>query len=249
MANFPLGLIALVVVSILIYFGVAHRVLDRLRLSDRAALGLIALIIVGSFIDIPLSTRVTINLGGIIAVGLALYVIIGAGTAFEKMRAVLAAVVTALALFLAARFLGAEPEKIFIDPIYIYPLVAGVVGYLAGRSRRGAFFAAVMGVLALDIGQYLYLTRSGIRGVVHVGGAGAFDSLILAGIIAVLLAELIGETLERVQGGPETEDRPQELVKNLREPEVAHKPLPTEDSEKNEKNEKSSGENGGAEDA
>ena len=45
------------------------------------------------------------------------------------------------------------------------------------------------------------------------------------------------------------EDRPQELVKNLREPEVAHKPLPTEDSEKNEKNEKSSGENGGAEDA
>ncbi len=249
MANFPLGLIALVVVSILIYFGVAHRVLDRLRLSDRAALGLIALIIVGSFIDIPFGARVTINLGGIIAVGLAIYLIIGAGTSFEKIRALLAAAVTALVLFLAARFLGAEPETIFIDPIYIYPLVAGIVGYLAGRSRRGAFFAAVIGVLALDVGQYVYLLRSGIRGMVHVGGAGAFDSLILAGIIAVLLAELIGETLERVQGGPDTEDRPEELLKNLREPEVAQKPLPDEETGIKESagdNGKDSGENGGA---
>ena len=225
MANFPLGLIALVVVSILIYFGVAHRVLDRLRLTDKAALAVIAAIIVGSFIDIPISSRITINLGGIIAVGLAIYVLIGAGTAFEKIRAIIAAAVTGLVLFLAGRFLGAEPEQIFIDPLYIYPIVAGIVGYLAGRSRRGAFFAAVMGVLALDVGQYIYLATNGIRGTVAVGGAGAFDSLILAGILAVLLAELIGETLERIQGGPKTEDRPEELIKNLREPEPAHKPL------------------------
>ena len=71
MANFPFGLIALVVISILIYFGVAHRVLDRLRLSDKAALAVIAAIIIGSFIDIPLGPRITVNLGGLIAVGLA----------------------------------------------------------------------------------------------------------------------------------------------------------------------------------
>ncbi|SHG90806.1 Uncharacterized membrane protein [Thermosyntropha lipolytica DSM 11003] len=225
MTNFPLGLIILVAVSILIYFGAAHRVLDRMRLSDKGALAVIAAIIIGSFFDIPVISRITVNLGGIIAVILAVYVWLGAGTAYEKIRAVIAAVVTALALFLAARFLGAEPEQIFIDPIYIYPIVAGVVGYLAGRSRRGAFFAAVMGVLALDIGQYVYLVTNNIRGKVVIGGAGAFDSLILAGILAVLLAEIIGETLERVQGGPDTDDRPSELIKNLREPEPARKPL------------------------
>lgn len=165
MANFPFGLIALLVVSILIYFGIAHRVLDRLHLSDRGALGVIALIIVGSFIDIPLGARVTINLGGVVAVGLAIYVWIKAGTVQEKTRAIIAAVVTGLALYLAGRFLGAEPEQIFIDPIYIYPLVAGIVGYLAGRSRRGAFFAAVMGVLALDAGQLYYLLTTGVRGL------------------------------------------------------------------------------------
>lgn len=230
MANFPFGLIALLVVSILIYFGVAHRVLDRLRLTDKAALAVIAAIIIGSFFDIPLGARVTINLGGIIAVGLAVYVLLGAGTAYEKIRAIIAAAVTGLALFLAGRYLGAEPEQIFIDPIYIYPLVAGIVGYLAGRSRRGAFFAAVIGVLSLDVGQYIYLVRTGVRGTVALGGAGAFDSLILAGILAVLLAEVIGESLERIQGGPETEGRPEELVKNLRTPEPAHKPLEDEEN-------------------
>jgi len=208
MANFPLGLIALVVISILIYFGIAHRALDRLRLTDRAALFWIAAIIVGSFIDVPLGSRITINLGGIIAVGLAIYIWVGAGTAMEKIRSIIAAGVTALALFLAGRFLGAEPEQIFIDPIYIYPLVAGIVGYLAGRSRRGAFFAAVMGVLALDIGQLYYLT------------------------------EVIGETLERVQGGPQTEGRPEELIRNLREPapEPARKPV-SDDGERGEEDE------------
>lgn len=224
MVNFPFGLIALVVISILIYFGVAHRVLDRLRLSDKAALAVIAAIIIGSFIDIPLGPRIVINLGGLITVGLAGYVLLGAGTGYEKIRAIVAAGVTALALFLAGRFLGAEPENMFIDPLYIYPIVAGIVGYLAGRSRRGAFFAAVIGVLTLDVGQYFYLVRAGQVGTVHIGGAGAFDALILAGILAVLLAELIGETLERIQGGPKTEGRPEELIKNLQEPEPARKP-------------------------
>jgi uncharacterized membrane protein len=225
MGNFPLGLIALVVVSILIYFGAAHRVLDRMRLSDRSALALILAIIAGSFVDIPLGSRVVVNLGGVITIGVAIYVLLGAGTAYEKMRAILAAIVTALILFVAARYLGAEPENIFIDPIYIYPLVAGIVGYLAGRSRRGAFFAAVMGIVAIDIGQYYYLVTNGVRGTVHLGGAGAFDSLVLAGVLAVLLAELIGETLERVQGGPKTEGRSEKLIKNLQEPEPAQKPL------------------------
>jgi uncharacterized membrane protein len=240
MANFPLGMIALIVVSILIYFGLAHRVLDRMRLNDRSALAVIAAIIIGSFIDIPISPRITINLGGSIAVALAVYVWLGAGTTYEKVRSLIAAAVTGLVLFLAARFLAAEPERIFIDTIYIYPLVAGIVGYLAGRSRRGSFFAAVIGVLAMDVSQYIYLIRTGVRGVVHIGGAGAFDSLILAGILAVLLAEFIGESLERIQGGPKTEGRPDELIRNLREPEPepARKPLENDDqSEGGHKNE------------
>ena len=236
MLQYPLGLLTLLAVSILIYFGVGHRVLDRLRLTDRAALGVIAAIIVGSFIDIPVTSRLTINLGGVIPIILAIYVLVGAGKAYEWIRAIVAAGVTAGLLFLVGRVLGAEQEQMFIDPIYIYPLVAGTVGYIAGRSRRGAFFAAVMGVFALDVGHFIWLMRTGSPGVVNLGGGGAFDALVLSGILAVLLAEGVGEILERVQGGPEVEGRPEELVKNLREPqpEPARKPVPEQDAERNE---------------
>ncbi|MGE5397213.1 MAG: hypothetical protein ACM3MK_06705, partial [Chitinophagales bacterium] len=70
-------------------------------------------------------------------------------------------------------------------------------------------------------------------GLVHLGGAGAFDVLILSGILAVLLAEGIGELLERLQGGPQVEGRPPELVENLREPQPARKPI-KEGSEDND---------------
>ena len=95
--------------------------MDRLRLTDRAALGVIAAIIVGSFIDIPVTSRLTINLGGVIPIILAIYVLVGAGKAYEWIRAIDAAGVTAGLLFLVGRVLGAEPEQMFIDPIYIYP--------------------------------------------------------------------------------------------------------------------------------
>lgn len=223
MARFPLGMLALLVLSILIYFGIGHRVLDRMRLSDRAALAVIAAIVVGSFIDVPVNDRLIINLGGLVPVGLAFYVLAGAGKTYEWMRAILAAVVTAAVLFFLGRVLGADPEDMFIDSLYIYPMVAGITGYLAGRSRRGAFFAAVLGVFSLDVGNYIWLARTGTTGTVHIGGAGAFDALILSGILAVLLAEGIGEILERIQGGPEVEGRPRELIENLVEPKPARK--------------------------
>jgi len=55
-----------------------------------------------------------------------------------------------------------------------------------------------------------------IPGTVHIGGAGAFDSIVIAGIIAVILSELIGEGRERLQGGPDSRGRDPNLVKNLK---------------------------------
>lgn len=39
MAGFPIGMILLLIISILIYFGLAQRVLDRMGLTDKVALG------------------------------------------------------------------------------------------------------------------------------------------------------------------------------------------------------------------
>lgn len=230
MTQFPFGLIALIVVSFLIYFGLAHRVLDRMRLSDKAALGIIVALIVGSFITIPLpigNIRASINVGGgIIPIALAIYLLSKAGTNKERIRAVIATVVTGVVVYYLGSLVMkglAEPAGRFaiIDSLYMYPLAAGVTGYLAGRSRRSAFIAATLGVVLVDVFHFIWLIRNGaVGGTVSIGGAGAFDVTVLSGIVAVLLADIFGELRERLQGGPASKGRPEELLAGLRKPEI-----------------------------
>lgn len=216
----PVGLIVLLIVSVLIYFGMAQRVLDRLRLSDRAALGVIAALIVGGFINIPLPggprLEASLNVGGgLVPTLLVIYLIATTGTARERLRALLGMVATATAVYLVGRLMGAEPETMLIDPIYIYPLVGGLVAYITGRSRRSAFIAGTAGILLVDFITYFRLLATGTSGSVLIGGGGAFDAVIISGLLAVLMAEFIGEARERLQGGPSPE-RPPVLLKRLR---------------------------------
>lgn len=233
MDRFPLGLIVLIVVSLLIFFGIAQRALDRMRLSDKGALAVILALIVGSFINIPIpgtSVPLEINLGGaLIPVGLAIYLLAKAGTGKEVTRALLASVLTAVVIwFIGSRVMTGLPEPGgrfgFIDTLYLFPIVAAVIAYIAGRSRRSAFIGATLGVLMGDIAHYFYLMQNNATNALKsIGGAGAFDSIVISGILAVLLADLIGETRERLQGGPASEGKPDALLAGLRKPEFGRK--------------------------
>ncbi len=222
-SRLPFGTIMLVVLSVLVYFGLAQRLLDRMRLTDKQALVVLGALIVGSFIDIPLSRgniQVTLNVGGaLVPVGLAIYLFTKAGTTKEGGRTVVATVATAgIIYFLGSFMMTGDPRDrmTLLDPLYVYPLVGGVTAYLVGRSRRAAFVAATLGVLSLDLIHFIWLSSTGMPGTVHIGGAGAFDSIVFAGLVAVLLAELFGETRERLQGGPATEGRDPELLQHLK---------------------------------
>jgi uncharacterized membrane protein len=230
MTRFPVGIIILLIVSAIIFFGFAQRALDRLKLSDKGALAVIAGLIVGSFIDIPVwggRFPVTVNAGGaLIPLGLAIYLIATAGTTGEKVRSLIGAGVTALVIFgIGTLLMRGLPEPAgrfgYIDAIWLFPLVAGIVGYLAGRSRRGAFISATLGILAFDIGHYIWLAGSGApAGRADVGGAGAFDAVVISGIFAVLLAETVGEVRERTAGGPTVKGKAPSLISALRKPDI-----------------------------
>lgn len=204
--SMPVGMIVLLVVGVLVYFGIAQRILDRMRLTDKQALLFIAAIVVGSFIDIPLMSSpvtVSINVGGaLLPVLLSLWLITKADETAERVRAILAAVLVAVAVWLGSRYLPYEPENMFLDPKLIYGISAGLIAYLAGRSRRSAFIGGVLGIVLSDIVHMITLINAGIPGQTDIGGAGAFDVVIIAGIVAVMIAELVGETREKLQGGP-----------------------------------------------
>ena len=208
-----LGLILLVIAGILVFLGVGQRVLDKLHLTDRQALLFIALIIAGGFIpDIPVTPLFSFNIGGaLIPLGLCVYLWIKADTTGERVRSVIAAVLTGAAVFLLGRLMPDEPETIVIDPGYMHGLAAGVIGYIFGKSRRGSFIAGVVGVMLSGIFSAMLVWSRGIDQRLVLGGAGAFDVIVLSGLIAVLLSELIGETFERIKRGRQ---RPMRVFKN-----------------------------------
>ncbi|HEY8498378.1 MAG TPA: stage II sporulation protein P [Limnochordales bacterium] len=204
----PAGVIALVVVAALVFFGLAHRALDRLRLTDAQALLVIAAIIAGSFVDIPLMRTpftLSINVGGaLIPLGLVVYLLVRADSAAERVRALVGAVITAAAVLAIASVTDFEPGRAdFVDPVWLFGGLGGVVGYLVGqRSRRASFVAGSLGLLLTDLVHAVQVARAGQAGTVMIGGAGAFDMIVLAGLLAVGLAEVVGEVRERLSGGP-----------------------------------------------
>lgn len=207
------GLVLLVIAGVLVLLGVGQRVLDKLRLTDRQALLFIALIIAGGFLpDISVTERFAFNIGGaLIPLGLCVYLWIKADTTAERVRAIAAALVTGVAVYLLGRLMPDEPEDIVIDPGYMHGLAAGVIGYLFGRSRRGAFIAGVVGVMLSSVFTAVQVWNRGIPQRLSLGGAGAFDVIVISGLLAVLLSELIGESFERIKRGRQ---RPMREFKN-----------------------------------
>ena len=199
-----IGMILLTVAAILVFFGAAQRVLDKLYLSDRAALVLIALMFFGTLIPSLTIGRVQVSIGGaVIPFGICLYLLIRAGTVKERTRAILGSLLTAAIIYALSSLMPDEPEAIIIDPMYLYGLTGGLIAYILGRSRRGAFICGVFGVLLADIAVAVVNWTNGIEQPLILGGAGIFDAMVISGLMGVILAELVGELLERVTRGTE----------------------------------------------
>ncbi|MBR6185777.1 MAG: DUF1614 domain-containing protein [Clostridia bacterium] len=202
------GLILLSIVSVLILLGIAQRVLDRMQLSDRAALIIAAAIFFGGLLpDIRLG-RAAVNVGGaLVPLGVCVWLLIKTDTGKERVRALAGSVLTGAAVFALGRLLPAEPESMLVDPNYLYGIAGGVIAYLLSRSRRSAFICGVLGVMLADIAVALINWAYGVNAVLTLGGAGAMDTVVISGLLAVLLAEAVGEIRERMSRPAREESR------------------------------------------
>ena len=193
------GMVILTVVAVLIYFGVVQRVLDRMYLTDRAALLLVALMFVGTLLPNITVGWVSFSLGGaVIPAGVCVFLLVKADTAREVWRTIIGSILTAAAVYGLSVFLPPEAEQLPMDPNLLYALAAGVIAWLLGRSRRGAFVCGVLGMLLADIATAVVNWSHGVDQQLVLGGAGIADAVVIAGVLAVLLAELVGEIVERI---------------------------------------------------
>lgn len=192
------GSFLLSALAVLALLGVGQRVLDKMRLTDRTALVLIVLMFVGGLLPDIDPGPVRVNIGGaLIPLGICVYLLVTADENAERVRGDLGALITSAAVYLLGRIMPADPGRIVIGPIYISGIAGGVIGWLPGRSRRGAFICGVLGVLLADTVNAVAVWGAGIDQKLVLGVAGIFDTAVISGILAVLLSELAGETLER----------------------------------------------------
>lgn len=204
---FPVGNVLLIILAVLVYFGLMHGVLDRMRLRDRTALLAILGIIVGAYFSVTITrgrNELVVNIGGaVVPAIIAIYLLVTADERAERIRGTLAAVITGVTVYVVGRIIpGGEPGLGVIDPLYVHALVAGAVGYLSGRSRRSAFIGGSLGMILADVGHYIDASIRQVPSRTVLGGGGAFDATIVAAVLAVALAEVIGETREYLSGGP-----------------------------------------------
>ncbi|HZK24553.1 MAG TPA: DUF1614 domain-containing protein [Oscillospiraceae bacterium] len=200
------GTLSLIVVTVLIYLGFLHRVLDRMRLTKIQALViLLAMLAAGFLPNIPIYAGLSLNIGGaLIPVGVAVYLIVTANEAAEKRRALITAGVVSVLVYLTEKLLPMEPTSaaFLVDPLFMPAIVAAVTAYLLGRSRRSAFIGGIFGVILTDLFAWLEtLFLYQLHVPIVLGSTGVYGAAVIAGMGAVLLAELVGEILERLQGG------------------------------------------------
>lgn len=195
------GVIILIILELIIYFGLAERMINKLGLSKNLLLTFFTLMIVGSFIDLPISTTpdVSINLGGgIIPIVLAVYILYQADDIIEIIRSIIAVIITGGTIYALTQIYQFEEGHTFIDSNYLFPIIAGITAYVIGHSRRASFIAGTLGFVVYDFIHLFRITLGGVPGKAAIGGAGIFDSIVISGILAVLLSDVVGEIFERI---------------------------------------------------
>lgn len=193
------GMLLLTVAAVLVYCGLLQRVLDRMYLRDRTALILIGLMLLGTFMPPIRLGMAALNIGGgLIPLGVCLYLFIRADEAHERWRTILGSLLTGTAVYALTLLLPSEPEKLRVDPTLICCLLGGVIAWLLGRSRRGAFICGVTGMILADIVTACVNWSKGISQMLVIGGAGIADAAVISGVLGVAVCELIGEITERI---------------------------------------------------
>ena len=208
-------IVALIVGALLllffIQFGIISVAFDKLGLTEKSALLLALTSFLGSALNLPLvqlngdptappaapanpprfpeyrgTTLLTVNVGGcLVPVGFCIYLL--HHVMLDPLPVLMTlAVVTAVSY----RFSQAVPGAGIAIPTLIPPAVAALLAALIDPKQAApvAYVAGTLGVLiGADILK-LNVVRLMRVSVVSIGGAGTFDGVFLAGLLAALLA-------------------------------------------------------------
>lgn len=193
-----ISLIIIWVLILLVMFGAGQRILDSLRLSDKEALIILILICIGLLIPpIWIGSYFCFSIGGfLIPFTLSVYLLISCGWSRDLLRSFIGTILVAGIIYALEWILPADPEDVLIDNMFVYGVVAGVVAYVLGRSRRNAFVSCLFGVVLAQLIQWAINMASGTPSILGLGVGGAFGIYVVAIVISVAVSEFLGRCFE-----------------------------------------------------
>jgi len=196
---------------ILTYFNILTLGFEKLGISPTTTIFILFLILVGSFINIPLAKKklvyvekpyffglfrrpkieiqgIFINLGGaIIPILLSFYFLFLAWKSGFEISPVL---ITTILMIIISKFLAKIiPGRGILLPGFIPPIFSALFALILapGFAAPSAFISGVFGTLIgadlLNLGK-----ARKYGGFISIGGAGVFDGIFLIGIVSALLA-------------------------------------------------------------
>ncbi len=214
---------------VLVEIGLLRYVFETLGVSRRYMLLLLVGCLLGSYVNIPVArlppeyirsgeivsafgiswvvpvlrassgTVLAVNLGGaIIPVILSIYLIFKSGEFFNCFLAIV------LVTFVVHQMARPVPGVGIVVPTFIPPLITAAVALMLSR-RHAPAVAYVAGSIGTLVGADLLNLRrvTGMGApIASIGGAGKFDGIFLTGIVAMLLAGIIGGFRHRAQAEP-----------------------------------------------
>ena len=192
------SLIIISTIILLIMFGAGQRILDSLRLNDKEALIILILICIGILIPpIWIGKYFCFSIGGfLIPLGLSIYLLISCGWSRDLLRSFFGTIIVAALIYGLEWLLPADPEEVLIDNMYIYGIVAGVVAYALGRSRRNAFISCLFGITLAQLVQWIINFAAKTPNILGLGVGGAFGAYVVAIVISVAVSEFLGRCFE-----------------------------------------------------
>lgn len=190
--------VILSVIILLIMFGAGQRILDSLRLSDKEALIILILICIGLLIPpIWIGKYFCFSIGGfLIPFALSVYLLISCGISRDLLRTIIGTILVAGIIYGLEWLLPADPEGMIIDNTYLYGIVAGIVAYALGRSRRNAFVSCLFGLTLAELVQWVINFSMNTPSILGLGVGGAFGTYIISIIISVAVSEFLGRSFE-----------------------------------------------------
>lgn len=197
--------IILSIIILLIMFGAGQRILDSLRLSDSSALLILFAICIGLIIPpIWIGEYFCFSIGGfLIPLALSIYLLISCGWSRDLARAFFGTVIVAGVIYALEWILPADPESVLIDNSYVYGIVAGVVAYVLGRSRRNAFISCLFGITLAMVVQWVINFVNNTPSILGLGVGGAFGTYIVSIVISVAVSEFMGRAFQNASQNSE----------------------------------------------